>query len=268
MNDSNIFLRALDKAVSVLAGPENMAKPPTRVAVQPQSESIGNIAGAIAGGEFGPPSANSPMDKAVVRRFAPPEDFRDAPFPSPERIAAVVAEIERNLALNVAIVPDIATQEEVAQATEFCRRYARQTELESKFTPIAARAAHRVHLDNLDTKVREGGDTVADEDHFSYEAFLEDFSIKQRSVKAEKRRLEMEAARFARPIRLKFASVIIALADHLEMRGRERADAFLVPYVDASEVRLLRRLASETADPRQATAGNPRDMLPFLFLTK
>jgi hypothetical protein len=199
-----------------------------------------------------------------IVKARPVVNHQDSPYPTPERVARVVAE----LAFEVSIVPDIVTNPELAQHAQFINRFANLSEAEKRFTPTSARAAHRAHLDVLDRKIADGDNSVGDDDHWSYEAFLEDFQIKLRSVKLEKRRLEMEASAFSLPIRLRFANAVDALADRLELKGRERADIFACPFTVPSQVKMLRRLSAEMCDPNQATSGDPANMLPFLNATK
>ena len=266
-------MNVLEKIDRLINGSPEMAAPPQRLAAaqmdsQPGPATTGNLASAIAAGDFGPPSRRSPMDNVKALPAQPPPFDRSAPAPTPERYALVSAEISRSPALNIDVVPDLITKRELEQLREMDSRWVNLNATAARFTSTAARVDHRKHLAELASKVAAADPSTGDSDSWSFEDFSQDYEIKLRTVKTELRRLEMEGAAMAKPVRQRFAGAVESLANHIEMQGRHRAEVFAVPYVTESPVSMLRRMCCELLDVNQGTSGRPALMLPFLNVTK
>ena len=266
---SNIFLRALDAAVGAVAGAPTMGTQPPRLAgaqmtSEPGPATTGNLAAFINANIPGDPRA--PMDNVKLANPTPPAWDRSAPPASAERFALTVTELERSGAVDVRIVGDVISKSELGTLRSLDAKWQNLNETANRFTGTAARQAHRLHLDELTRKISEGDASAADDDSWSYDDFASDFEVKLRTCKGELRRLEMQAAGIARPIRLRFASAVQQLADHLELGARDRADRFGCPFTVPTEVAMLRRMAAELHDPNAATSGKPGSMVSFIKL--
>ena len=262
------ILSELEKAVTKLVSPQNMAAAPQRLAAaqmtsEPGPATTGNLAPFINSTIPGDPRA--PMDHVRLASPTPPPFDRSAPPPTAERFELVAAEIQRPV-LNLDIVPDIIGKNELATLREMDKRWQNLNEVAAKFTGSAARVAHRAHLDMLTAKIASGDSSVESDDSWSFDDFASDFETKLRTCKGELRKIEMAAAGIARPIRLRFAHAVQQLADHLELGARDRAERFACPFTVPTEVAMLRRMAAELHDPNAATSGKPGSMVSFIKL--
>ena len=255
MNDSNIFLRALDKAVSVLAGPENMAKPPTRVAVRPQSESGNNIAAAVNRGEFGPPSANSPMDKAVVRKTLPPGLLDSVPHPTPDQIRAFDEDLATDgykrpeatfRALQMEDEPYLRVQRAIAQASR------------------SQHPAYMAHIQDIASRTAAGDETANDRDAWTKADFEEDSRERLAAFKGELRKIALRAWVIAEPALLEKAEFASRRADELDALARKSFDIYRVEYSSPAYVLLLRKYAQNLSNGSRRNVGLPTAMLATL----
>lgn len=251
----NIFLKALDRAVSVLtSAPENAGRP-TRVAVQPQHESGNNIAAAVNRGEFGPPSRNAPMDKAVVRKALPPGALDTVPWPSPAQVKA----FDEDLASEGYVRPKEA--------------YAALEKLNEPFNRLGAaiatvtrsqHPAYMAHVADIARRTAEGDTTVQTQDAWTKSDFEEDARERLTAFKAELRKIETRAWAIAEPVLLEKSAYATARADVLDDIARQPYDLYKVAYQAPGYILILRKYAASLANGSRRTAGLPTAMLATL----
>ncbi|MFZ4702352.1 MAG: hypothetical protein ACOYMG_20100 [Candidatus Methylumidiphilus sp.] len=245
-------MNVISRIGELLGGPQNMAKPPTRVAVQPQHESIGNIAGAINSGAFGPPDPNSRMDKATVRKPLPPGLLDGTPWPSPAQVKA----FDADLADQGYRRPEAAVAALQKLNEPFLRLQTAIAEVTRSQAP-----AYRAHLEGIAARVAAGDLTVQREDCFTKIDFEEDAAERLSAFKQELRKLADRAWAVAGPVLAEKASYATARADVLDDSARQSYDHFAVPYLPPGYILLLRKYAQSLANGSRKTAGLPSAMI-------
>ena len=248
-------MNVIEKIGELLGGPQNMAKPPTRVAVRPQIESSGNIAGAIAAGEFGPPSANSPMDKAVVRKALPPGALDSIPHPTPDQIRAFDEDLATDgykrpeatfRALQMEDEPYLRVQRAIAQASR------------------SQHPQYMAHIQDIVSRTASGDETVSEKDTWTREDFQEDARERLAAFKGELRKIALRAWVIAEPALLEKAEFASRRADELDALARKSFDIYRVAYSSPAYVLLLRKYAQNLSNGSRRNVGLPTAMLATL----
>lgn len=229
-----------------------MAKPPTRVAVQPQSESGNNIAAAVNRGEFGPPSANSPMDKAVVRKALPPGALDGFPYLSQTQMRLCD---KRLLAMGFK-----RNETALAQLQDEDVVFMRLQEgIAKAFRSQNSR--YLAHLADIAERTAQGDTTVEKEDAWSREEWAEDGRLRGEAFKGA---LKTQAGRcwiIAEPELLRKAEYAHRAAEELDAEARVRFAEFGAPYTPPTYVLMFWRYAATLSDSSRRTAGKPSAML-------
>ena len=255
MNDSNIFLKALDRAVSVLtSAPENAGRP-TRVAVQPQVESGNNIAAAINSGAFGPPDPNSKMDRAITRKALPPGLLDSIPHPTPDQIRAFDEDLATDgykrpeatfRALQMEDEPYLRVQRAIAQASR------------------SQHPQYMAHIQDIVSRTASGDETVSEKDTWTREDFQEDARERLAAFKGELRKIALRAWVIAEPALLEKAEFASRRADELDALARKSFDIYRVAYSSPAYVLLLRKYAQNLSNGSRRNVGLPTAMLATL----
>ncbi len=253
MNDSNIFLKALDRAVSVLtSAPENAGRP-TRVAVQPQSESIGNIAAAINANI--PGQAGAPMDRVERRPPLPPGLLDGFPYLSQNQMRLCD---KRLLAMGFKR-NETALAQLQAEDVVFMRL---QEGIAKAFRSQNSR--YLAHLENIAERTAQGDTTVEKEDAWSREEWAEDGRLRGEAFKGA---LKTQAGRcwiIAEPELLRKAEYAHRAAEELDAEARVRFAEFGAPYTPPTYVLMFWRYAATLSDSSRRACGKPTTMIEAL----
>lgn len=246
----------------VTGSPQNTAPPPgaARIEVQPQSESPGNIAPAVNAGAFGPGDPRSPMDHVrVITRQR--DALEGVPFPTAESVRRVGVAMA-----DYGLIEQVASPEEIAAMLSAEKRWTTLSETMPRFVHSAARKAHQDHVAALAVKLAAGDASAADDDAWNFEEFANDYQIKLAALKLEMRKVEVEAAAIAQPMRRRFFDSANQLADIIEGPGRSTAENFGLAYKPCPVTLMIRKSATVAADPNTGYNGRPLGMVPFLAI--
>lgn len=254
----NIFLRALDKAVSALTGPENAVKQPVVEYPQPNPAPRTHYAGARKAGSLDQPGPRKRAQAeltATLRPALPPDALAGVPFPSPPQQAAFDAFLrERGYAppadvakkLAALDVPWVRLQDAIGE------------------TRKSQNANYHSQLADIATRIAAGDSTANERDAWTREDWQQDADERCRVFKTKCREIEAEAWQLAEAALLTKADAADAAADELEAEARPRFEQFAVAYRPAPYVLLLRKYAATLRDGSRRNVGKPSAMIETL----
>jgi hypothetical protein len=243
-------MNVLEKIDRLINGGPQMAAPPRLAAAQ--SESSGNIAGAINSGAFGPPSRNSPMDHCKLAPALPKGLLDGVPWPSVSQTQAFDEDMtsegyQRPRAAFEALKrldePFLRLQDAIAQVT---------------------RSQHPAFLKNLEDIARrtaEGDPSVHAQDAWTRDDFEEDARQRLDAFKAELRKIQAQAWQIAEPALLEKSAFASSRADELEETAQLPFAKFATAYVPPMYILSLRKYAVSLANGSRRNAGLPSSML-------
>ncbi|MEI6781271.1 MAG: hypothetical protein WCQ21_10170 [Verrucomicrobiota bacterium] len=248
-------MNVISRIGELLGGPQNMAGRPAKIAVQPQSESSGNIAAAVNSGAFGPPDPNSPMDKAVVRPALPPGLLDNVPHPTPDQIRAFDEDLATDgykrpeatfRALQMEDEPYLRVQRAIAQASR------------------SQHPAYMAHIQDIASRTAAGDETANDRDAWTKADFEEDSRERLTAFKAELRKIALRAWVIAEPALLEKAEFASRRADQLDALARKSFDLYRVAYQSPAYILLLRKYAQNLSNGSRRNVGLPTAMIETL----
>jgi hypothetical protein len=255
----NIFLRALDKAVSALTGPENAVKQPVVEYPAANPSPRTHYAGARKAGSLDQPGPLSREAKRELtpklRPALPPDALAGVPWPNPQQTAAFDSLLREH---GYQPPADL-----LAQLRELDAPWLRLQEAITEAAASQGNNYHR-HLADLARRVADGDTTVHKEDAWSRADWEQDSRERIGAYKAECRRIGAQAWQLAEPGLLAKADAADSAADELEDEARVEFERFNVPFSPPPYVLLLRKFALSLRDGSRRTAGKPTAMVGTL----
>jgi len=256
----NVFLKALDRAVSALAGEHvtNAAKTKTVVEYPQPKPGPSLYKGATENGRataapLGPEGMRELHPK--IRPSLPPNHLDGVPFPTPAQQAAFDAFLrERGYAppadvakkLAALDVPWVRLQDAIGE------------------TRKSQNANYHSQLADIATRIAAGDSTANERDAWTREDWQQDADERCRVFKTKCREIEAEAWQLAEAALLTKADAADAAADELEAEARPRFEQFAVAYRPAPYVLLLRKYAATLRDGSRRNVGKPSAMIETL----
>ena len=247
-------MNVLEKIDRLINGSPEMAAAPQRV-VQPQSESSGNLASAIAAGHFGPPSRNSPMDRVKLAPPLPKGLLDSIPWPSAGQTQAFDEDLvnegyQRPRAAYEALKrldePFLRLQDAIAQVTR------------------SQHPAYIAHLEDIARRTASGDTSVSSQDAWTKTDFEEDARQRLEAFKSELRKIQAQAWILAEPALLAKAAFASARADELEETAQLPFAKFATPYTPPMYILALRKYAVSLSNGSRYNAGLPSSMIETL----
>jgi hypothetical protein len=237
--------------------PQNAAQPSgsAQIVVQPQSESAANIANEVNSGAFGPPSANSPMDrvKIIPRQI---DALAGVPHTAPEQDRAYDEDIMQNGYDGPPKDVIVHLQEMDAPVK---RLQAGQIECSR-----GANGRRLNHLASIALRTAEGDATVALEDAWTLTDWEADARERIGAFKTQERIYMAQAWELAEPFLIEKAAFLNRRADELEATARLIYDRFHFTYSAPSYILGMRKYAESLTNGSRKGVGLPSQMLTNL----
>jgi hypothetical protein len=265
----NIFLKALDSAVSKLtASPKNMAAPP-RARAQNGFELPGDNSakgssyrGASQNGTLDGLDQQAPLSARAKAELHPvvlprpkPDALASVPFPTAEQVRCFDAYLtakgykvpEDVLAkLKEDDVAWLRLQEAIAQAAR------------------SQNGRYHAHLDDIARRTAEGDLTVQREDAWTRQDWADDGRERIGAFKTKSREIEERDWAIAEPALLDKSEFANSAADELDVEAQAWFAEFATPAHPLSFILQLRKYALTLSDGSRRYAGLPSSMLEVL----